>query len=114
MLSLLLASLILGGLLLVNLDRAIHATEGLTTSEHGWPLIYLSRTPTELNIAGVDPKPYAWPWPAVPKEHRVFSWMHLTTDLIVGVSILIVSYIMARTILERLGQITKNTLKKTQ
>ena len=101
LISLLVASLTLGILLLVNLDRATNAIEGLDSSQHGWPLVYLERSPTKMVLEENAPSPFAWPWPPVPDEERVFSWTNLLTDLIVGVALVVVVYFLLLTVLNR-------------
>lgn len=109
LISLLLTSLVFGGLLLVNVDRAAHATFPVTTSHHGWPLVFLKRTPLEMEFAGANKVPYSWPWPPIEKEQRVFSWMNLTTDLIVGLSIVGITFVISHTVLRQVFPPKKDT-----
>ena len=93
--ALMLAFLFAGILALLNTDRTLHKTSsekiGSQVSQHGWPMVYLSRQ---------GPKPelfrrkvlYDWPFPAVEGESRSLSWFALSVDVLVASLIVIAVY----------------------
>ena len=105
LISLLVAALVAGFVVMINIDRKIPAW-GVTNSpvsEHGWPLVYLLRQCGEDAPAATPENtiPFRWPWHVDEKELRTFSSTNLTTDIIVGTSIVLVVYMMTHTVLRQ-------------
>lgn len=98
--SLLLACVVAGILALLNTDRMLHTTSsekiGPNVSQHGWPMIYLNRQgPAPLPLLRKEPN-YAWPYPAVKGETRIWSGVALLTDLIVALVFVYATYWVVR------------------
>lgn len=105
LISLLIAALLAGYLVSVNVDRRA-ADWGITdapVNEHGWPLVYLLRQHVGIPVAEQTDKavPSRWPWPAGNNEVRTFSLTNLTTDIIVGTAIVLIVFMMTHTVLQR-------------
>ncbi len=116
LISLLVAALVAGLVVLVNLDRQT-LDLGITdmpASQHGWPLVYLLRQPVEAPTA--EPMgtaiPSRWPWPIDETEVRTFSSTNLTTDIIVGAAIIGIVYMMTHTVMRHF--LKRGTLAESQ
>ena len=105
LISLLIAALVAGFVVMINVERKIPVWGVANTpvSEHGWPLVYLLRQSDEDAPAETleNSIPSRWPWPVDKKELRTFSSTNLTTDIIVGTSIVLVVYMMTHTVLRQ-------------
>jgi len=93
-----LASLVAGLLTIVNLDRAAHAgsltkeQRLLSTSQHGWPLVYLERGVKEKPQLFYSKRLYSWPIPAVKGEQRRWNFGNLVGDIALGLAITVAAY----------------------
>jgi len=89
-----LASLVAGLLAIVNLDRATHASSItkeerlVSTSRHGWPLVYLERDIEKAPQLFFSKQLYSWPLPAVNGEQRRWNFGNLVGNM--GISVAIV------------------------
>lgn len=93
-----LASLVAGLLAIVNLDRATHAgslthdERLLSTSRHGWPLVYLERGLQEKPKLFFSRRLYSWPFPAVTGEQRRWNLANLVGNLGICIAITLGSF----------------------
>lgn len=105
MIAMTLASLVTGLLFVINCDRTIHsasaAQKGHGASLHGWPLIYLERQFDSLPDFLANRQPYDWPLPAVAGEVRTMNYQNLTIDVICGVLIVLLSFLVIRHVVFR-------------
>ena len=95
-----LASLVAGLLAIVNLDRATHAgslgkeERLLSTSRHGWPLVYLERNLKEKPQFYFGKRLYSWPVPAVEGEQRRWNFANLIENMAIGLAITLGAYLL--------------------
>ena len=115
LISLLIAALVAGFVVMINIDRKIPAwgVAHSPVSEHGWPLVYLAaaewRGRASRNIRKYNSIQMAV---AVDEnELRTFSSTNLTTDIIVGTSIVLVVYMMTHTVLRQFLSSTSSESK---
>ncbi len=99
-LALMLACIIAGILALINTDRSLHTasseTIGPNVSQHGWPMVYLTREGgAPLPMLRKEPG-YDWPYPNVEGEVRTPSWLAVAVDLLVALAIVVAVYWCAR------------------
>ena len=93
-----LASLVAGLLAIVNLDRATHAgsltneERLLSTSHHGWPLVYLERDLEEKPKLFFSKRLYSWPIPAVTGEQRRWNVANLIGNIGICIAITLGSF----------------------
>ena len=91
--ALIVSSLVAGLIVLANTDR--HSSqpgiELVGASQHGWPLIYLYRQHRDPAMAA---RPFRWPLPRVNDEARNFSATNLITNVMVGVCIVGITYML--------------------
>jgi len=94
--GLMMAFLFAGILALLNTDRTLHKMSsekmGPRVSQHGWPMVYLSRFGPEPDKLLRKEAFFDWPYPAVDGELRKFSWVALTVDLLTASLIVIAVY----------------------
>lgn len=97
-----LASLVAGLLMIVNLDRSTHAgslskkERLVSTSRHGWPLVYLERDLKEKPQFFFGKRLYSWPWPAVEGEQRRWNGGNLAGNVGIGVAIVAAAFALIR------------------
>jgi hypothetical protein len=109
-----LASLVAGLLAIVNLDRTTHADSltkeerVLSTSRHGWPLVYLERDLEEKPQFFHSKRLYPWPVPAVEGEQRRWNFGNLVGDLALGFAITVGSYALISFLVRRYDQWKKS------
>ena len=95
-----LASLVAGLLAIVNLDRATHAgslvkeERLVSTSRHGWPLVYLERNLKEKPQFYFGKRLYSWPVPAVEGEQRRWNFANLIGNMAIGLAITLGAYLL--------------------
>ena len=98
--ALVMASLIAGLLLVINLDRTTNAAaankDSGGTSFHGWPAVYLERRYETLPAYLMARKINPWPYPVIESEMREMNYANLWIDIAVGVAIVIGSYFVFR------------------
>ncbi|MFK7768232.1 MAG: hypothetical protein AB8B55_13490 [Mariniblastus sp.] len=94
--SLAMASLIAGLVLLVNFDSSTNAAaatrDGGGTSFHGWPAVYLERRYESLPAYLMAGKINPWPIPVQEGEVRTMNFTNLWIDMGVGIAIVIISF----------------------
>ena len=107
--ALMMAFLFAGILAYINTDRTLHMMSsekiGPRVSQHGWPMVYLTREFTEPLQLLIRKEPlYDWPYPAVDGESRSWSWLALSVDVLVALLIVIAVYWCVR-------RLARNTAK---
>jgi hypothetical protein len=96
--ALVMASLVAGLMLIANLDRATHVSSLtqpqriVSTSLHGWPLVYLKRELAEPPVVYYPKRLYAWPWPAVEGELRTWKAGNAFGDVGLGLAAVVGAY----------------------
>ena len=94
--ALMIAFLFAGILAMLSTDRTLHKTSsekmGSRVSQHGWPMVYLTREGEKPAEMLFKKKTYDWPYPAVDGDSRKFSWFALSVDALVALSIVIAVY----------------------
>ena len=112
-----LASLVAGLLAIVNLDRATHAgslvkeERLVSTSRHGWPLVYLERNLKEKPQFYFGKRLYSWPVPAVEGEQRRWNFANLIGNMAIGLAITLGAYLLISFSVKKYDQ-WKTSLKK--
>ena len=112
-----LASLVAGLLAIVNLDRATHAgslvkeERLVSTSRHGWPLVYLERSLKEKPQFYFGKRLYSWPVPAVEGEQRRWNFANLIGNMAIGLAITLGAYLLISFSVKKYDQ-WKTSLKK--
>ena len=112
-----LASLVAGLLAIVNLDRATHAgslvkeERLVSTSRHGWPLVYLERNLKEKPQFYFGKRLYSWPVPAVEGEQRRWNFANLIGNMAIGLAITLGAYLLISFSVKKYDQ-WKTRLKK--
>ena len=95
-----LASLVAGLLAIMNLDRATHAgsltqeERLLSTSRHGWPLVYLERDLAKKPKLFFSKRLYSWPLPAVAGEQRRWNLPNLIGNMGICIAITLGSFLL--------------------
>ena len=106
--GLMIAFLFAGILAMLSTDRTLHKMSsekiGPRVSQHGWPMVYLTREGEKPAEMLIKKKPYDWPYPAVDGESRKFSWFAFSVDVLVAMFIVIAVYWCTR-------RLTGNTAK---
>ena len=112
-----LASLVAGLLAIVNLDRATHAgslvkeERLVSTSRHGWPLVYLERNLKEKPQFYFSKRLYSWPVPAVEGEQRRWNVANLIGNMAICLAITLGAYLLISFSVKKYDQ-WKTRLKK--
>ena len=98
LIALTLASLVAGLLAIINLDRATHS-DSLTkeermvsTSRHGWPLVYLERDVADKPEFFFSKRLYSWPIPAIEGEQRRWNLGNFAGNVGIAVAITAASF----------------------
>ena len=102
--GLMIAFLFAGILALLNTERTLHKISsekiGPRVSQHGWPLVYLTRDAPAPELLKRKKPDYDWPYPAVEGESRSLSWFALAVDVLVASLIVIAVYWCTRRLAE--------------
>lgn len=105
MIAMTLSSLVAGLLVVINCDRTIHlgqaAKQGLGTSLHGWPVVYLERKIDSLELYLARLRPYDWPLPSVKGEVRTMNYQNLMIDVVCGLAIVAVCFVLIYQVVSR-------------
>lgn len=92
--ALVMASLVAGLLLVVNIDRVTNVDKvtKLGGSKHGFPFVYLDRELAKEPMIFIHGKTYSWPFPPAKDEIREWSFQNLALDLLILVVAVTVTY----------------------